>query len=104
MAAYEDVSLAIARAREDGEDRIAADCLAIADNSGDDYRMGEASLIVDHDHIQRSKLRIDTRLKLLAKWNPKKYGDKLQHADADGNPLPAPTFILQPTAPAKAPD
>jgi len=26
--------------------------------------------------IEHRKLRIDTRLKLLAKWNPKKYGDK----------------------------
>ena len=32
---------------------------------------------VNAEHIQRSKLRIETRLKLLAKWNPKKYGDKL---------------------------
>ena len=27
--------------------------------------------------MQRSKLRIHTRLQLLAKWNPKKYGEKL---------------------------
>jgi hypothetical protein len=26
--------------------------------------------------VEHRKLRIDTRLKLLAKWNPKKYGDK----------------------------
>lgn len=29
------------------------------------------------DMIEHRKLRIETRLKLLAKWNPKKYGDKL---------------------------
>ena len=28
-----------------------------------------------------------------------KLVDKIQHADADGNNLPAPTFILQPVAP-----
>ena len=44
--------------------------------------MGEKSILVDTDHIQRAKLRIDTRLKLLAKWNPKKWGDKL---DVDAN-------------------
>jgi hypothetical protein len=24
-------------------------------------------------------LRVDTRLKLLAKWNPKKYGERIEH-------------------------
>ena len=29
------------------------------------------------EHVQRSKLRIETRLKLLAKWDPRRYGDRL---------------------------
>ena len=72
------ISERIARAREEGEEAIAADCLAIADDATGDFRMGEKSPLVDTDHIQRSKLRIETRLKLLAKWNPGKWGDKLQ--------------------------
>jgi hypothetical protein len=36
---------------------------------------------------KRSKLRIETRLKLLAKWNPKKWGDKLELAGDQQNPL-----------------
>lgn len=32
---------------------------------------------IDTEHIQRSKLRVETRLKLLAKWNPKRYGDRI---------------------------
>jgi transposase-like protein len=73
------LSLAIASAREDGEDRIAADCLKIADDSTSDYREREdGSEEFNAEHVQRSKLRIETRLKLLAKWNPKKYGDKIQ--------------------------
>lgn len=45
--------------------------------------------MLNGDHVQRSKLRIETRLKLLAKWNPKKWGDKLDlnHAGKDGGPL-----------------
>jgi len=78
-SADEDVSRRIARAREEGEDAIAADCLLIADDAGDDFRMGEKSVLADTDHIQRSKLRIDTRLKLLAKWNPRKWGDRIEH-------------------------
>lgn len=71
------VSAAIARAREAGFDAIAADCLVIADDASGDYRLGEKGLIVDTDHIQRAKLRIDTRLKLLAKWDPKRFGERL---------------------------
>jgi hypothetical protein len=88
MAERPDVSAAIARAREDGEDRIAADCLAIADDGRRDYSVNEDGReVVDHDHIQRSKLRIETRLKLLAKWNPKKWGDRqaVEHSGAVGH-------------------
>jgi hypothetical protein len=81
------VSAAIARAREEGEDSIAADCLLIADDSGGDYRLGDKGLILDSDHIQRSKLRIETRLKLLAKFNPKRWGDKVEQvlSNPDGS-------------------
>ena len=82
MLADPALAQSIARAREAGEESIAADCLLIADDATGDYRMGEKSILVDTDHIQRAKLRIDTRLKLLAKWNPKKWGDKL---DVDAN-------------------
>ena len=33
---------------------------------------------IDNAGIQRNKLRVDTRLKLLAKWNPRKYGERVQ--------------------------
>lgn len=76
-----EVSAAIARAREAGEDWLAAECLAIADtpevgvetttkaNGDTETREG--------DMLGHRKLRIDTRLKLLAKWNPKKWGDRM---------------------------
>lgn len=71
-----------AHAREEGFDAIAADCLAIADDGSRDYSLDVEGFHVDHDHIQRSKLRIETRLKLLAKWDHKRYGDKvaLEHS------------------------
>jgi chromosome segregation ATPase len=61
--------------KDEGHDAIAIQALQIADDKSGDP--------------QRDKLRIETRLKLLAKWNPKKYGDSTQikHADADGNKL-----------------
>ena len=84
--ADETVSLAIACAREDGFDSIAADCLKIADDSTNDYveklaGQGDEQAIktmLNAEHVQRSKLRIETRLKLLAKWDPKRYGERMQ--------------------------
>lgn len=89
MADSESVSAAIARAREDGEDWLAAECLEIADDTSRDFVETENGKALDREHVQRSKLRIDTRLKLLAKWNPKKWGDKvaMEHTGADGGPV-----------------
>ena len=83
MEGKADVSARIARAREAGEDMIAAGCLEIADDARNDYMErlnsdGESDgYAYNAEHVQRSKLRIDTRLKLLSKWNPKKYGERL---------------------------
>lgn len=86
LNADDDFALRFARAREIGHDVISEDCLAIADESGADAVVDEKTggLKVDGEVIQRAKLRIETRLKLLAKWNPKKWGEKLDltHAGA----------------------
>jgi hypothetical protein len=78
-----------ARAREEGFDKIAADCLDIADETAFDTIQGENGDRANTEWISRSKLRIETRLKLLAKWDPKRYGDKVDvnHGGQDGNPL-----------------
>lgn len=78
------VSAGIARARDSGEDVLAAECLEIADDSRNDWmdrraeEGDEKALQFNGEHVQRSKLRIETRLKLLAKWNPKKFGEKVE--------------------------
>jgi hypothetical protein len=71
-----------ARSRDLGEAQILQECLEIADTT----QLGEiitqkadgSTEIKQADMIEHRKLRIETRLKLLAKWNPKKYGDKLE--------------------------
>lgn len=83
----EELSAHIARARDLGFDAIAEECLDIADDSSQDYRDTDKGLVYDAEHVQRSKLRIETRLKLLAKWNPKKYGDRIALAGDPQNPL-----------------
>lgn len=78
------------RAREIGCHRIAEDCLRIADDARNDWmeRRGQddAGWVANGEHIQRSKLRIDTRLRLLGKWLPKVYGDKIAIGGAEDLP------------------
>lgn len=75
----------IACARDIGEEVLAQECLAIADDGTNDYMEEthgddeDSSWRFNGENVQRSRLRIETRLKLLAKWNPKKYGEKLEH-------------------------
>jgi hypothetical protein len=85
----DEFSAAIARAREDGFDAIAIEALEIADDGSRDYKTGPRGIVVDQDHVQRSKLRVETRLKLLAKWDPKRYGERLQTelSGPDGGPI-----------------
>lgn len=58
-----EIASLFARARIKGQDAIADECVEIADTEEDP---------------NRAKVRIWTRLQLLAKWNPKKYGEKIQ--------------------------
>ena len=75
-----ELSASIARARDIGYDAIAEECLAIADT----LEFGQRQVMTDEgtattveDMLGHRKLRIETRLKLLAKFHPTKYGDKL---------------------------
>lgn len=84
----------LARARDDGEEAIAQECMDIADDATNDWMLthgkDDAELYkLNGEHVQRSKLRIETRLKLLAIWNPKKWGAKvdLNHGVQPENPL-----------------
>ena len=72
--------------------RWSEEILDIADDASDDVTEdGEGKLLVDHENIQRSRLRVDTRKWLLAKVLPKVYGDKIQHTGDGGGPV---SFIM----------
>ena len=64
------VKARFARAREIGFDAIALKALSIADER-------------DEDPASR-RVMVETRLKLLAKWDPKRYGEKLGIGQAEG--------------------
>lgn len=87
IARDEELAAHIARARELGYDAIAEECLDIADEVSGDYTETDKGMVYNAEHVQRSKLKIETRLKLLAKWNPKKYGERLDLGNAGGQPL-----------------
>lgn len=73
-----DFACARARRLEVVENQV----LEIADDGRRDYDVGEdGKAVVNSDHIQRAKLRVDTRLKLLACWDPKRYGTQRTEVD-----------------------
>lgn len=71
----EDFAQRIARARELGADAIAEDIFSIIDEEPPTTatQFGEK---VDAGYVAWQKNRAEQRLKLLAKWSPKKYGEK----------------------------
>ena len=92
----EGLSLQVARAREAGYDAMAEEALEISNTprlgvkrvlnsgAGEDE---DSVTVTEEDMLGHRKLQIETRLKLLACWNPKKYGNKVQHAGDAENPL-----------------
>lgn len=99
----EELAAAIAHARDLGYDALAEECLHIADNIHIGTRKtfssgaeeGEDSMtVVEEDMLGHRKLQIETRLKLLAKFNPKKYGDSVTHKGDAENPLEVGTTML----------
>ena len=65
-----------AHARDMGADAIAEECLEIID-APPSLCGSEGNERLDPAAVQMQKNRVEARLKLLAKWNPKKYGDKV---------------------------
>jgi hypothetical protein len=77
-----------ARARQAQAVLLAEEIIAIADDStGDSYKDSEGRLRTDHEVVNRSRLRVDTRKWYLSKVLPKVYGDKIEHTGKDGAPL-----------------
>lgn len=68
------------RARDLQAEHMFDEMLDIADDGTNDWmirKQGEDEIeVANHEHIQRSKLRIDTRKWQLSKMLPKRYGDK----------------------------
>lgn len=72
----EDFAARFARARDAGADAIAEQALEILDEVPERIE-SEGGSRYDSAYVAWQRNRAEYRLKLLAKWNPKKYGDKL---------------------------
>lgn len=95
LAEFPDMREQYARARELQADAFAEEILEIADDATNDWMVrqsesgGAPAAMVNHDHISRSRLRVDARKWLMSKMAPKKYGDKIEHevAGKDGQAI-----------------
>ena len=84
-----------AKARELQAELMLDDILEIADDSSKDIVDNGMGKVVDHDCIQRARLRVDTRKWAMGKMS-RKFGDKIvqEHTGENGTPLKPPTFII----------
>jgi hypothetical protein len=94
LSKHKDFAEQYTRAREAQAEAIFDELFDIADDGQNDWmeirtESGQLKTVVDHEHISRSKLRIDMRRWALARMSPKKYGEKItqEHTGPDGKPL-----------------
>lgn len=81
-----DLGSRIARARAEGADVIAEQALEIADTPqvGETVTVDkDGEKVTREDMLGHRKLQVDTRMRLLAKWNSGRYGDK-SHVEHSG--------------------
>jgi len=74
-------------ARDVGHDMIAEETLEIADERPESIVDNNGVSRIDSGFVQWQKTRIEQRLRLLGKWNPRKYGDKTIHSGDVDNPI-----------------
>jgi hypothetical protein len=65
------------------------ECIQIADDASSDYVERGDEMVLNKEHISRSKQRIDTRMKLMSKRRPDLYADRqsIEHTGKDGGPV-----------------
>lgn len=83
-----------ARAKEESTDALAEEIIDISDDGTNDWMTittagGFEKEVVNHEVVNRSKLRVDTRKWIMSKMKPKKYGDKIDMT-TNGKDLPVP--------------
>jgi len=79
------------RAMQMRADAMFEEILDIADDGTNDFMLRNAddpmSIVLNGEHIQRSRLRVDSRKWALGRMNPKKYGEKTFIGGVDDAPI-----------------
>jgi hypothetical protein len=70
-------------AKQAQADHFAEEIIEIADDGSNDWMErekanGETYQLVDYEAVNRSKLRVETRLKLMRAYAPRRFGDKVE--------------------------
>lgn len=106
LDAREDFREQYARARDAQADFYADEIIKISDDGTNDWmeRRSEAEKgpgvntgwVLNGEHVQRSRLRVDARKWYASKVAPKKYGDKMmnEHSGPDGGPIETTTEVV----------
>lgn len=86
-----DRSAQYARALQMRADAMFEEIMDISDDGSNDYMLRNAddptSIVLNGEHVQRSKLRVDSRKWALGRMNPKKYGEKTFIGGVDDAPV-----------------
>ncbi len=95
---YPGFSERYARARGTWLEVIADEILEISDDSSNDYISrtrsdGSNEQVLDAEHVQRSRLRVDSRKWLLSKLKPGVYGDRVSQEISGPNGGDIPTKV-----------
>lgn len=90
------------RARQLQPDALVDECLDIADDGENDWyekqnRDGSTSQAFDKENVMRSKLRVETRITMAERLNPKKY----RPSSAIDHTITEPPPVIYITEPAK---
>ena len=107
LAKYPGFADQYAKAKEESADAHADDILEIADDGSNDWMERNdpknPGWLVNGEHMQRSRLRVDTRKWIASKLKPKKYGDKLAvGGDPDAPPVRFETIVREIVRPGAA--
>jgi len=91
LACNEDFRNQYAQARELQQELLYDELFEIADDSKEDYTEINGEMRLNSEHVQRSRLRIDTRKWVMERMASRKYGVKQQidHTSKDGSMSPS---------------
>jgi hypothetical protein len=73
------------RARENQAETLVDEILDISDDGSNDWMVNKfGETVPNHEHIQRSRLRVDARKWIASKFKPKRFADRI-HNEVSGS-------------------